>query len=112
MFQAVRQGFETLAPLCEGQPKGVTPAYINPDGSVGESFLMLKMRSALLKAARYRDRFGAPPRPALPFFQMTSGGTDERLGTAYRTYRIHPWLKELIDRTGSDPTVPGAPSSR
>jgi hypothetical protein len=25
--------FEELAPLCAGKPKGLTPAYINPDGT-------------------------------------------------------------------------------
>ncbi|TFG83159.1 MAG: hypothetical protein E4H20_06160 [Spirochaetales bacterium] len=106
VFEAIREGFETLAPLCEGLPKGLSPAYLNPDGSVGESFLVLKMRSALLKAERYRKRFGAPDRPALPFFQMTSRGTDEQLRAAYSSYRNHPWLSGLIDQTGTDPTRP------
>ena len=57
-------------------PKGITPAYLNPDGSPGESFLVLKMRAALVQAARWRERFGTPDRPVLPFFQMTSAGTD------------------------------------
>ncbi len=106
VFEAIREGFDTLAPLCEGRPKGLTPAYINPDGSPGESFLVLKMRSALLKAARYVERFGRPDRQPLPFFQMTSSGTDAPLRDAYASYRTHPWLAPLIESTGCDPTSP------
>lgn len=106
VFEAIRQGFELLAPLCEGRPKGLTPAYLNPDGSPGESFLVLKMRAALLRAARYVDRFGQPERPALPFFQMTSDGTDGPLAEAYTAYAGHPWLAPLIKRSGTDPTRP------
>jgi hypothetical protein len=106
VFEAIRPGFELLAPLCEGRPKGITPAYINPDGSPGESFLMLKMRVALLRAARYTERFGRGERPPLPFFQMSSTGTDAALAEAYRIYAGHPWLADLIERTGSDPTRP------
>lgn len=106
VFEALRPGFERLAPLCEGRPKGLAPAYVNPDGSPGESFLVLKMRAALLKAARYAERFGRQDRPALPFFQMTSDGTDAPLAEAYSGYRDHPWLAGLIEATGSDPTRP------
>ncbi|MDX9899130.1 MAG: UTP--glucose-1-phosphate uridylyltransferase [Spirochaetia bacterium] len=106
VFLALKDGFELLAPLCEGRPKGVTPAYINPDGSPGESFLLLKMRAALLRADRYIQRLGKPPRPLLPFFQMTSEVTDAPLKQAYADYANHPWLATLIASTGSDPTKP------
>jgi hypothetical protein len=106
VFDAVRSGFELLAPLCEGKPKGVTPAYVNPDGSPGESFLILKMRAALLRAARYVERFGRPERPALPFFQMTSDGTDAQLAAAYAGYASHPWIAPLVALSGTDPTRP------
>ncbi|MBU0927215.1 MAG: UTP--glucose-1-phosphate uridylyltransferase [Spirochaetes bacterium] len=106
VLDAVADGFELLSPLCEGRPKGVTPAYVNPDGSPGEGFLVLKMRAALLRAARYSRRFGRPERPALPFFQMTSDGTDSQLAAAYSGYAGHPWLAPLIAETGTDPTRP------
>jgi UTP--glucose-1-phosphate uridylyltransferase len=106
VFEAIRPGFELLAPLCEGRPKGITPAYINPDGSPGESFLVLKMRAALLRAARHVERFGRSDRPPLPFFQMSSTGTDAALAEAYGGYASHPWLSRLISDTGSDPTRP------
>lgn len=106
VFQAIKPGFELLAPLCEGKPKGITPAYINPDGSPGESFLVLKMRTALLRATRFVERFGRVERPPLPFFQMSSTGTDTALAEAYDGYACHPWLARLIAETGSDPTRP------
>ena len=106
VFDAIREGFELLAPLCENRPKGITPAYLNPDGSPGESFLVLKMRASLVQAARWRERFGTPDRPVLPFFQMTSAGTDGPLAEAYMRYAEHPWLAGLIERSGTDPTRP------
>jgi UTP--glucose-1-phosphate uridylyltransferase len=106
VFSAIRSGFELLAPLCEGKPKGITPAYINPDGTPGESFLILKMRAALLRAVRFSELYGKPVRPALAFFQMTSAGTDAALSQAYEEYASHPWISSLIEATGTDPTKP------
>ncbi|HUW70137.1 MAG TPA: UTP--glucose-1-phosphate uridylyltransferase [bacterium] len=106
VFEAVEPWFNMLAPLCQGRPKGVTPAYINPDGSPGASFITLKMRAALLRAARYVDRFGKPDRPVLPFFQMTSDATDRLLAAAYADYAKDDWLAPLIAATGTDPTRP------
>lgn len=106
VFDAIKAGFDLLAPRCENRPKGITPAYVNPDGTPGESFLILKMRAALLRAARYVERFGQPERPALPFFQMTSDGTDAQLTAAYASYTNHPWIAPLIALSGTDPTRP------
>lgn len=36
-------------------PKGITPAYINKDGSFGFSFLALKIRHLLMVAKRYES---------------------------------------------------------
>lgn len=121
VFDAVRKSFDLLSPLCAGKPKGLTPAYINPDGSPGESFLLLKMRAALLLASNYRRRTAAlgqeqssdrrqfgrlVERSPLPFFQMTSDGTDAELAAAYATWGNHPWLADLIEDSGVDPTRP------
>lgn len=83
VFSALEGPFEELAPLCEGRPKGITPAYINPDGSPGASFLQLKLRARLLAALAYRRKYGDSERPVLPLFQMTSLGTDAELSRAY-----------------------------
>jgi UDP-N-acetylglucosamine pyrophosphorylase len=44
------------------------------------------------------------PDPLLPFFQMTSIHTHEELATAYDEYQESPLLRDLIARTGLDPT--------
>ncbi len=106
LFEVIKPGFERMAPLCDGRPKGLAPAYINPDGSQGESFILLKMRAALVKAESYMERFGSGPRPVLPMFQMSSDGTDLALARAYEEYGQHPWISGLIKKTGSNPCTP------
>ncbi len=56
-------------------PKGITPAYINKDGSFGFSFLALKIRHLLMVAKRYESFYGKMIKPSI--FQMTSCKTDE-----------------------------------
>ncbi|AJA89858.1 UTP--glucose-1-phosphate uridylyltransferase [Borreliella chilensis] len=56
-------------------PKGMTPAYINKDGSFGFSFLALKIRYLLMVAKRYEAFCGKKIKPSV--FQMTSFKTDE-----------------------------------
>ncbi|WKC78514.1 UTP--glucose-1-phosphate uridylyltransferase [Borreliella turdi] len=56
-------------------PKGMTPAYINKDGSFGFSFLALKIRHLLMVAKRYESFSGRRIKPSI--FQMTSCKTDE-----------------------------------
>ncbi|MBP7096211.1 MAG: UTP--glucose-1-phosphate uridylyltransferase [Spirochaetia bacterium] len=102
-FEAYRPGFERLAPLCEGVPKGASPAWLDADGHPGESFLALKARAALLLATVRRARFGAPARPVLPLFQMSSVGTDAALAEHYRSWREHPWIAPLARAEGVDP---------
>ncbi len=101
VFSALEGPFEELAPLCEGRPKGVTPAYINPDGSPGASFLQLKLRARLLSALAYRRRYGDPGRPILPLFQMTSAATDAELARAYEAYEEEEILRPLAEALGS-----------
>ena len=134
VFAALEEDFGRLSPLCRDRPKGLTPAYLNPDGSPGESFLLLKMRARLVAAARRRRMQsraagaaagssagrGAQSDPGaqgdleargdrlsnfLPLFQMTSVGTDREIAAAYRDYRSHPFLKDLAAETGLDPVT-------
>ncbi|QMU99586.1 UTP--glucose-1-phosphate uridylyltransferase [Borrelia sp. A-FGy1] len=55
-------------------PKGITPAYLNKDGSYGFSFLELKIRHLLKLSKRYMDIYGVSLKPSI--FQMTSFKTD------------------------------------
>ncbi|GAB1433348.1 hypothetical protein MASR2M29_19740 [Spirochaetota bacterium] len=106
LFEVIKPGFERMAPLCDGRPKGLAPAYINPDGSQGESFILLKMRAALVKAESHIERFGSGPRPVLPMFQMSSDGTDLALARAYEEYRQHPGYQLLYKKPAATPAQP------
>ncbi|MBL8965390.1 MAG: hypothetical protein JNG85_00195, partial [Spirochaetaceae bacterium] len=119
-FEALATGFETLAPLCKDRPKGLTPAYLNPDGSPGASFLALKMRARLVALERCRKRYGADfgktgPSGAgeganageggefLPLFQMASVGNRAELEESYASYEKDPLLGPLAARLGVAP---------
>lgn len=115
LFEAVRLTFEDLAKEIENKPKGLTPAYINPDGSAGASFLELKMRSRLLIAKELgHDRLSRKPGALassayqkqpdfLPLFQMTSVGNHEELLRAYEEMRVSPYLSDLAHVVGLEP---------
>lgn len=117
VFPILEKDFHQMADLCRGKPKGLTPAFLHPDGGPGPSFLELKMRSLLLDIQRYREtakQFGVtcPDHllPLAPFFQMTSVFNDEEIAQAYREYKNSPYLISLISKTGVDITeVWGAP---
>jgi UTP--glucose-1-phosphate uridylyltransferase len=107
LLDLYREPFDRLGAAAEGLPKGVTPAWINPDGSAGASFLELKFRMVLLAGERYRETAarlgitpptgddGAPLEPGLPFVEMTSYATDEGLRRAYQEYRSSPLLADF-----------------
>jgi hypothetical protein len=99
-FLALKESFEALAPLCRDRPKGLTPAWVNPDGSPGESFLMLKARARLLAARAYAARKGRIEGDFLPLFQMSSVGNDAELSAAYEDYARSPLLAGLAAETG------------
>ncbi len=95
--------FERIAADSRGRAKGLTPAFVQPDGSPGPSYLELKMRALLIQALGYRRRALPNPRLALhPLFQMTSVTNDREIGQALRGYRSSPMLSGLIEATGID----------
>ncbi|MFW6288478.1 MAG: hypothetical protein ACOC2Q_01720, partial [Spirochaetota bacterium] len=87
LFDLLGDPLERLADVSRGRAKGLTPAFVQPDGSFGPSFLQLKMRNLLIMAQRSRTALEkhAPgssaslPQPLLPLFEMTSIHTDEEL---------------------------------
>ncbi|AEJ18918.1 UTP--glucose-1-phosphate uridylyltransferase [Gracilinema caldarium] len=103
-YELLREDFFSQAEQCKNNPKGITSAYFEADGTAGPSFLLLKMRSLLIHALEYRLLSGDYSKPILPFFQMTSDSTDEKLYEAYEQYREAPLLAELIQETHVDPT--------
>ena len=107
LFARSEADFGKLAQFCKGQPKGITPAYINPDGTPGYDFIELKMRSVLRHIQQSRQVTGKPASEyQYAIFQMTSDNTDTKLAARYREYKKSPILKDLIARTGVDVTEP------
>ena len=112
LYALLEDTFERLARESRGRAKGVTPAFVQPDGSFGPSFLELKMRNLLVLAVESRRLLetlapgssAALPPPLLPFFQMTSLQTDAELAECYAEYRTSPLLDDLIALTDLDPT--------
>ncbi|MGM0431230.1 MAG: UTP--glucose-1-phosphate uridylyltransferase [Spirochaetota bacterium] len=102
LFDIIQKPFERLAALCKDRPKGLTPAYINPDGSPGYSFLELKMRALLVLELRAMRKTGTAAR--IPMFQMTSDVTHDKLLAAFESYRHSPMLEDLIRETGDQIT--------
>jgi hypothetical protein len=102
VFAALEPAFERIAPLCHGRPKGITPAYINPDGSPGASFLELKMRARLLLLRSS----GAPVEDLnsrLPLYQMTSASNDAILSSYYSLVAQGSFLGPLSSSLGIEP---------
>jgi UDP-N-acetylglucosamine pyrophosphorylase len=91
--------FETLANLAKDKAKGLAPAFINPDGTPGPSFIELKMRALLIQALKYQVTV-APRTGLAPMFQMTSVYNNEQINAAYLEYRSSPYLQDLIAATG------------
>ena len=108
LFELLRGDFDALAAQVTGKPKGVTPAFVQPDGSPGPSFLELKMRHLLLAVKNYQQEVGGAGEVVrgAPFFQMSSVNNDDELTETYRAYRESPLLKDLIEETGFDITKP------
>jgi hypothetical protein len=102
VFDALKPWYDALAPLCKDEPKGLTPAYLEPDGSPGASFLLLKMRSRLVAAAAAKRRGEKVDETFMPLYQMTSVTNDDRLTEAYDGYRSHPFIAPLADKLGLD----------
>jgi len=107
LFSALKPAFERYSGLFRDLPKGLTPAYINPDGSPGASFLELKMRARLLavRDTEARDteaRAGQPERLFMPLYQMTSTGNHDQLLSAYAEFSSSPFLSTLSLRAGLD----------
>lgn len=104
LFQLFGEEFATLQSQLKGRPKGITPAYVNPDGTPGASFLELKFRMVLRHIALHRRlradqphifRSPAPLTPLLPVLEMTSLFTEEAIREAYAGYHESPLVRDL-----------------
>jgi hypothetical protein len=100
VFDALAPAYGNLAPLCKDRPKGLTPAYLDPDGSPGASFLLLKMRARLVAARYAKERGEKVDESFMPLFQMTSVSNDAEVAEAYEGYRSHPFIAPLAAELG------------
>lgn len=88
-FPILEEAFETMRRLSREKPKGVTPAYLNEDGTPGFSYMELKMRSLLREGLR-----GAGSAP-ISLFQMVSRATERSIREHYQNYRRSEALSGL-----------------
>ena len=105
LFKYCENLFKELNEKYKNYPKGLAPAYVHYDHSVGYSFLELKMRSLLVKAKKYIDATGRRDLGHL-FFQMTSYQNNDIIAKKFKEYANSSIIKELIDETGIDITSP------
>ncbi len=107
--------FEDASENATGKAKGITPAYMNPDGSYGPDFIEIKIRALLIENLRYSlivnennslysDFESLKKQACFPMFQMTSFSTDSQIKEALEKYTKSPVLTDLIERTGIDIT--------
>ena len=116
LMRLYRSLFEKTQREASGLAKGITPAYTNPDGTSGESFIELKMRAILIQNLRYRksvtaenelftgDSKAKSGSALFPMFQMTSVYNDEQIKEQLSQYRSSPLLSDLMEETGVDIT--------
>jgi UDP-N-acetylglucosamine pyrophosphorylase len=100
LFTICQKEFGILEKISKGKAKGLTPAFINHDGTPGPSFIELKMRALLIDILKYQATNPGQKKSILPMFQMTSVFNDQEVQTAYREYRESDLLKELSRATG------------
>ncbi len=100
LFSLYENEFRDLADLSRGRPKGVTPAFLQPDGEKGPSYMEMKLRSLLVLMEKYRREFGSLPSRGIPFFQMTSVSNNDDVQKGLKEYETSPWLRALADRLG------------
>lgn len=96
--------FNKLSASYKGKAKGITPAFINPNGEPGPTFMELKMRDLLLKAKSYASVTGKSSESLFPMFQMTSTSNTDEISSFYKTLDNSTYLKELIKETNIDIT--------
>jgi len=93
LYSIFKADLEKMATLTGGQPKGITPAFVQKDGTFGPSYLELKLRAlGLINMAAKRVGHQGP---GLQLFQMTSQSTDAPLRRALAEYQQSPALADL-----------------
>lgn len=105
LFDICHNEFNILEKISRGKAKGLTPAFINQDGTPGPSFIELKMRALLIEVLKYQVILQKQPEILLPMFQMTSVYNDQEIQEAYSDYRNSDLLTDLTRETNVDITA-------
>lgn len=92
--------FKKLALFSRGKAKGITPAFTNPDGSPGPSFMELKLRGLLIEALKYQILTGNKAEVLFPLFQMTSTYNNDQILNELSRYSRSTLFEDLISETG------------
>lgn len=94
LYSIYKADLEQMAEVAQGLPKGITPAFVQEDGTPGPSYLELKLRMLcqINLAARKAGHRG----PGLQLFQMTSQATDGLLAQALKNYAHSTVLDDLL----------------
>jgi hypothetical protein len=95
LFAVYKGDLEKMSAIAQGQPKGVTPAFLQQDGTPGPSYLELKFRA--LCQFNLAARAAGFEGPGLQLFQMTSPSTDATLSRALAEYIRSPALADLLE---------------
>lgn len=95
LYSLIHESFSKLAEIGEGLPKGLTPAYINPNGTPGFSFLELKTRALSVFSYRASKKTGI--QETLPIIQMSSGITHKPLIAFFSTIQQSPLIQEFTE---------------
>ena len=94
LYSIYKNDLEQMAMQNEGLPKGLTPAFVQEDGSPGPTYLELKIRVLCqINLAAKKAGFSGP---GLQLFQMTSHSTQEKLKQALASYESIPSLVDLL----------------
>ena len=104
LYKICESQFESMAEVSKGQPKGITPAFINQDGSHGPSFLELKMRGVLIEALKSQLLTDKKATQLFPMYQMTSVYNNDQVAAEYEKYKSSEILDKLVSETGLDIT--------
>jgi hypothetical protein len=94
LYAIYRADLERMGEAAAGEPKGITPAFVQADGTPGPSYLELKLR-VLCQINLAAKKAGAAG-PGLQLFQMTSHSTDAALRSALAAFARSPVLADLL----------------
>jgi len=100
LYELYRNQIESASTYNE-IPKGLTEAYINPDGSKGFDIMEIKIRALLIRALQYmRTHEGTTSQDVVKMFQMDSVLNHEIIQSKLEEYQNSPLLKDLLEALG------------